>query len=584
MKDIIENLNRKTLLIAGGILLLSVVLIIGIVILVSSPENEEKKPSDGEDTKIENTENTEVDDSHIDITLTGDAELDPENNDMEKEEGPKVEIRDVPPISERTNGIDVSKWQGKIDWQKVGATGIDFAYIRIGYRGENGKLYKDENADYNIQNAKKAGLLVGVYFFSTAINEQEAKEEALWTLKAIKGYGISYPVVYDCEGYKSPESRMYLMSAEERTVNALAFLKTVEDGGYEAMMYGARNELLDNAYWQIEKIDPEYKIWVAQYPAVTYPEKDVPDYPRVYAAWQYTNMGKADGIEGNVDMVVCYFEVEEKAPKDPAMAPEKAPAPLTEEEKLYTAVNEKVTAKEKVNLRAAATTKSSIVGTLNNGEVATRVGVGSNGWSKLSYNGSTVYAISSYLTTDFSQKNEVVDQDIVSGNTFSPVSDSVTAKELVNLRSLPTTSGDVVGQLKKGDFLERVAISDKGWSRLIYNGQEVYAVTSYLTTTLTENTDSAETQPKPPVTDGFRDVDEEVTAKELTNLRTAPTTAGSEVVYALKNGEYVRRTGIHSNGWSRLEYNGQTVYAVSSYLITKELAEAQDSVTDSQEE
>ena len=141
-----------------------------------------------------------------------------------------------------------------------------------------------------------------------------------------------------------------------------------------------------------------------------------------------------------------------------------------------------------------------------------------------------------------------------------------------------------MGQLKKGDFLERVAISDKGWSRLIYNGQEVYAVTSYLTTTLTENTDSAETQPKPPVTDGFRDVDEEVTAKELTNLRTAPTTAGSEVVYALKNGEYVRRTGIHSNGWSRLEYNGQTVYAVSSYLITKELAEAQDSVTDSQEE
>ena len=86
MKDIIENLNRKTLLIAGGILLLSVVLIIGIVILVSSPENEEKKPSDGEDTKIENTENTEADDSHIDITLTGDAELDPENNDMEKEE------------------------------------------------------------------------------------------------------------------------------------------------------------------------------------------------------------------------------------------------------------------------------------------------------------------------------------------------------------------------------------------------------------------------------------------------------------------------------------------------------------------
>ncbi|MBQ3527844.1 MAG: SH3 domain-containing protein [Clostridia bacterium] len=580
MKDIFENLNRKTLLIAAAILILSVAIIVGIVILAITPDDSEKDPVKPDDETTEENEVQKVDDSHIDIDLTGDAELDPENTESEKEEGATVEIQNVPPVSKRSNGIDVSKWQGKIDWKKVSASGIDFAYIRIGYRGENGKLYRDENADYNIQNARDAGLLIGVYFFSTAINEEEAREEALWTLKAVKGYGISYPIVYDCEGFKAPSSRMYLLSAEERTDNALAFLKTVEDAGYGAMLYGAKNELSDNAYWQIERIDRTYKIWVAQYPAVTYPEKDTPDHNRSFAAWQYTNMGRVDGIEGNVDMAVCYFTVEEKAAKDPAKTPPKAPAPLTDEEKLYTPVNEKVTAKDIVNLRSSATTKSDILGTLKNGEIATRIGIGSNGWSKLSFNGATVYAISSYLTTDLSHKNEAVDQDIVSGNTFSGVSDSVTAKELVNLRALPTTSSEVVGQLKKGDFLERTAISDKGWSRLVYEGRQVYAVTSYLTTTLTADTEKVETDTAPPSAEGFREVSEEVTAKELTNLRTAPTTKDSEVVYALPRGEYVRRTGIHTNGWSRLEYNGQTVYAISSYLITRE--EAEENSTDTE--
>ena len=96
-----------------------------------------------------------------------------------------------------------------------------------------------------------------------------------------------------------------------------------------------------------------------------------------------------------------------------------------------------------------------------------------------------------------------------------------------------------------------------------YNGQTVYAVTSYLSNEVV-------TQPEPeqPTTpsDGFSTVDEQVTAKEETNLRTAPSTQGSEVVYTLKNGEYVRRIGVHSNGWSKLEYNGQIVYAISSYL------------------
>lgn len=551
-----RNHNKKILMIAA-IAIVAVLITTISIIIVSA--NKKKTSAGKEEAKDKNQ-------VVYDTTITGDAEQDPENVETEEEDGADVDAQDLSEESGRSNGIDVSKWQGKIDWQKVKDSGIEFAFIRIGYRGENGIVYKDDNADYNIQQAQKAGVLVGVYFFSTAVSEAEAKEEAEWTLQAIEGYKISYPVVYDCEGYKNSTSRMFDLSAEERTANAFAFLQTVKNAGYDAMFYGARGEISNEAYWDIAKIEKKYKVWVAHYASVAYPEKDKPDYDGKCAAWQYTNKGRVSGVSGNVDMVVCYFTKKEAAAKNASAAPEAAKAPLTDEEKLYTAVNEQVTAKELTNLRAAATTKSDIVVALKNGEVVTRVGVGKNGWSKLQYNGQTVYAITSYLTTDLSVKTTtpVQQQDIVAGHTFTPKSDKVTAKEYVNLRVLPTTDSESVGKLSSGEFLERTAVSNKGWSRLIYNGQEVYAVTSYLSNEVV--TPTTPTTP-PASSDGYTSVDEQVTAKDETNLRTQPTTGeGSEVVYTLKKGEYVRRIGVHTNGWSKLEYNGQTVYAITSYL------------------
>jgi uncharacterized protein YgiM (DUF1202 family) len=210
---------------------------------------------------------------------------------------------------------------------------------------------------------------------------------------------------------------------------------------------------------------------------------------------------------------------------------------------------------------------------LKNGEVATRIGVGKNGWSKLKYNGQVVYAITSYLTTDLETKDTIQtpgqQKDIVAGHEFSPKSDKVTAKEYVNLRVLPTTDSDSVGQLKSGEFIERTAVSNKGWSRLIYNGQVVYAKSSLLSNEVV----TPVTPTTPPETgDGYQPVDEQVTAKKETNLRTQPTTGeGSEIVHTLLKGEYVRRIGVHTNGWSKLEYNGQTVYAISSYLTTEQV-------------
>ncbi len=502
------------------------------------------------------------DEKVYDLQQIGDASIDPENQEMDNVEGEIVEGETLIEETGKSLGIDVSKWQGKINWQQVKNNHIDFAFIRIGYRGENGTIYKDDNADYNIQQAQKAGILVGTYFYSTAISEQEAIEEANWTLQAIEGYSISYPVVYDCEGYQLSSSRMKSLNKKQRTNNAVAYLKTIKEAGYDAMFYGALSEVQNSRDWNMDQIEKQYKVWIAQYASPTYPQKEKPDYSGKCHAWQYTNKGTVSGIINYVDMVVCYFTKDKASPKNEAATPKTASTPLSDEEKQYTTVNETVTAKDETNLRQAASTNSNVVIRLKNGETVTRIGLGKNGWSKLIYNNQTVYAISSYLTTDLTKKEVVTKQeDVVEGQTFTAKNDQVTAKDQVNLRSLPTTNSDIVGTLKSGDFLQRSAISNKGWSRLNYNGQTVYAITSYLSHEVVQ-------KPIPSKSDGFQTVDEQVTAKTETNLRTQPSTQNSQVVYLLKNGEYVKRIGISNNGWSKLEYNGQIVYAITSYLTS----------------
>jgi len=549
-KDILKHINRKKKPMWIYVAIFSIALIILALITLFFLGGRDKETSSKNDDGIIN----------IDTSLVGDGEEDPENIE-ENTDGTEVKAEELVVGDEHINAIDVSKWQGKIDWKAVKKTGIEVAFIRIGYRGDNGTIYKDENADYNIQQAQKAGVLVGIYFFSTAISEAEAIEEANWTKAAIKSYSISYPVVYDCEGYKNSGSRMYGLTKEERTKHALTYMNAITEAGYDAMFYTSLNEAQNSADWDMDAIEENYKVWIAHYPVVTYPDIDTPDYVGTLHAWQYTNKGNVNGISGNVDMVVCYFKNKEAKPKDKNAPVPEAAVPSTEEEKQYQVVSEQVTAKQEVNLRESASTKSNIVALLKNGTIVKRTAIGKNGWSKLEYNGQTVYAISSYLTTDLTAK-EPPKEDIVAGNTFTPVNDSVTAKEEVNLRVLPTTDSEIIGKLYSGEFLNRSATSNKGWSRLTYNGQTVYAVTSYL------SNEVVQVQKPEPIapSDGFTTVDEQVTAKAETNLRTAPSTDNSEVVYLLKNGEYVRRIGVHSNGWSKLEYNGQIVYAISSYL------------------
>lgn len=472
-----------------------------------------------------------------------------------------------------TLGIDVARYQGTIDWQEVAGSDVDFAMVRLGYRSmSQGDIVADCNARYNLQEATKAGIPVGAYFFSTAITKQEAVEEAKWAASILRDYPITYPVAYDCEGFTDPDSRHHGLSRQERTDIALAFLRTIEALGYEGMFYGSKNDLQGGTHWDTERIAKKYKIWVAQYPLEPYPATPQSSYEGAHQMWQYTMSGSVPGIDQPVDQNVAYFGYDGIEPAK-AKEPPAQVEPDVEALMNFTQVEEMVTAKEETNLRNMPNLgqDSQVIYTLMNGETAKRVAVSADGWSKLIFNGQTVYALTNYL-------KPVEETPPAAGEIqtqFTPVSDTVTAKVEVNLRSLPSVEREdsvILGQLKNGTYLPRTGISDNGWSQLTYEGQTVYAVSSYLTTEpdAQQTTQPAQQpQEQPQIQTQFEDINDQVTAKVEVNLRTLPSVEREDsiVVAKLKNGEIVQRTGINKDvGWSRVVYNGQTLYCVSQYL------------------
>lgn len=415
------------------------------------------------------------------------AQEDPQAKIEEEKEEAKVQPPDLKAsqyeTDEITTGIDVSEFQGNIDWKAVADSGIDFAMIRVGYRGmKNGEIKEDACAKYNLQEASKNGLKIGAYFFSTAVTEEEAKEEAEWTKNLLSGYPVTYPVAYNCEGFQNPSSRQFELSVEERTKLADAFLKSIEEGSYTGMFYAAKNELDDNNLWNADDLSLNYRIWVAQYSDQTWPEKTKSDYTGDHVMWQYTNQGKLDGIKGAVDFNVAYFGYSQSQQAVDENGAEQVEANV-EVGVNFTEVEEQVTAKDEVNLRSTMEQGSddNIVGSMKNGETAVRTGVGNNGWSRIIYNGQTVYCVSNYLTTDLSY---VTPQETESEfkTKFTDVSENVTAKEVTNLRNRPSVESpsEVIAELKNGEVIVRTGVSNEGWSRVEYNGQTLYCISSYL--------------------------------------------------------------------------------------------------------
>lgn len=197
-------------------------------------------------------------------------------------------------------GIDVSDFQGKIDWKKVKDDGVEYAIIRVGYRGygEAGKLVTDERFKENIEGAIANGIDVGVYFFSQAISEEEAIEEAKYVLDEIEGYNLTYPVVIDIEKLSNSDARTANMTREQWTKNCIAFCETVKAAGYQPMVYGNMESFL--YMLDMEQLEG-YDKWFAQYDASVY-------FPYDYEIWQYSESGTVNGIPEDVDLNASFYE------------------------------------------------------------------------------------------------------------------------------------------------------------------------------------------------------------------------------------------------------------------------------------
>ena len=254
-------------------------------------------------TKIrvkEHVEYVPIDD--ISILIKTEDEIDVQKEDLRQNsalaDADKTEIKKQHTTDATSRfGIDVSKWNGDIDWDKVKADGVEFVMIRCGYRGTTmGSLIEDPNFLVNIRGAKAAGLDVGVYFFTQAINEVEAVEEASMVIALCEGYELDYPVMIDSEG-AGGNGRADSLDVETRTKVCKAFCETIENAGYEAGVYASRSWY--NANLEVNKLE-KYRIWLAEY-------RSTPLYSGYYDMWQYTSKGKVDGIEGNVDLNISYI-------------------------------------------------------------------------------------------------------------------------------------------------------------------------------------------------------------------------------------------------------------------------------------
>ena len=194
-------------------------------------------------------------------------------------------------------GIDVSKYQGDIDWNAVREEGIEYAFIRLGLRGyESGKIVLDDFYDANMKGANEAGVRAGVYFFTQAVTVEEAQEEAAFVIEHLAGYDVSCPVVFDVERISGGKGRADQITREERTAITIAFCEAVRAAGYTPMIYG--NVVCFTQLLDMPQLNA-YEKWYAFYDDYMY-------MPYEVTCWQYTEKGRVDGIPNNVDLNISF--------------------------------------------------------------------------------------------------------------------------------------------------------------------------------------------------------------------------------------------------------------------------------------
>ncbi|MCM1039782.1 MAG: glycoside hydrolase family 25 protein [Ruminococcus sp.] len=202
-------------------------------------------------------------------------------------------------------GIDISKHNGSVNFRSLKAAGIDFVMLRLGARGySTGQLSLDDNFVENIEAAAEAGLDIGIYFYSQAINQEEAIQEANFVVQNLEPYraDITYPVAFDMEKVSNDKARIDELSRDDKTTITGSFLSGIQAAGYIPMIYG-------NKEWLIKNIDlarlQDYDVWLSQ-------DEDVPDYPYQYVMWQYTTTGVVNGIQGDANLDICFVSYSDR--------------------------------------------------------------------------------------------------------------------------------------------------------------------------------------------------------------------------------------------------------------------------------
>lgn len=241
----------------------------------------------------------DIEDGYMDVKFNKKADL--HNYDFQKhltKENERYRYEDDTYTSKV--GIDVSSYQGVIDWRKVKEDGIEFAILRLGFRGygDAGNIVLDSTFEKNYKNAKKEGIDIGIYFFSQAITTSEVKEEFEFILEHIKNKEITYPIYFDLEKIKNDTARTDNLTLDEITKMTVEFCNLVKNSGYIPGVYG--NSKTFTTRLKLEEIN-EFSKWYADY-------LDIPMYPYEFSMWQYTEKGKVNGIITDTDINILFIK------------------------------------------------------------------------------------------------------------------------------------------------------------------------------------------------------------------------------------------------------------------------------------
>lgn len=202
-------------------------------------------------------------------------------------------------------GADISRYNGSVNFKSMKSAGVDYVMIRLGARGySTGQITLDDKFVENIEAAIEAELNVGVYFYSQAVNQEEAVQEANFVIQNLEPYKahIQYPVAFDMENISNDNARIDGLSRDDKTSIAASFLSSIQAAGYVPMVYG-------NKEWLIKNIDltklQDYDVWLSE-------DQDIPDYPYLYAMWQYTTTGVLNGVKGDVGLNICFINYSDR--------------------------------------------------------------------------------------------------------------------------------------------------------------------------------------------------------------------------------------------------------------------------------